>query len=71
MAINIFFRYSVVDILYMLNLQMYMVDPGVTDFYEDLSLDFSPRGCLGNNLRIIEDSSLLTHRNSRDSSVDV
>lgn len=41
MAINIFFRHSVVDILYMLNLQIHMVDPSVTDFYKDLSLDFS------------------------------
>lgn len=41
MVINIFFRYSVVDNLYMLNLQIYAVGPGITDFYEALSLDFS------------------------------
>lgn len=41
MAINVFFRHSVVDILYMLNLQIHVVDPSATDFYKDLSLDFS------------------------------
>lgn len=41
MAINIFFRCSAVDNFYMLNLQIYTVDPGISDFYEDLSLDLS------------------------------
>lgn len=41
MAMNVFFRHSIVDNLYVLNLQIYMVDPGTPDFYEDLSLEFS------------------------------
>lgn len=62
MAISIFFRCSVVDVLYMLNLQIYMADPGTTDLWRSFfGLQW---GYLGNIWRPVEDSSLLMHRNS-------